>query len=197
MCNIVGVIKGTCIYSYQGCKNSVFHSKYIIIEIKPLSILFLFITDFLFNWLREIIHAQPGERRGWGPGVILELTLRGEINVKITIHYWFRQWLKLHVLISKCWGLSLHKQSVKTFYQTAKVDLIFSRNWKWKILKTCFDAQIGELYLQIRGMVETLGKRQATQNKSIGIYTNDWYGGCQVRKIFYLAATTYYLAAVT
>ena len=29
------MIKGTCIYSYQGCKNSVFHSKYIIKIIIP------------------------------------------------------------------------------------------------------------------------------------------------------------------
>ena len=27
-----GVIKGTCMYSYQGCKNPVFYSKYIIIK---------------------------------------------------------------------------------------------------------------------------------------------------------------------
>ena len=27
-----GVIKGTCMYSYQGCKNPVFYSKYIINE---------------------------------------------------------------------------------------------------------------------------------------------------------------------
>ena len=26
------VIKGTCMYSYQGCKNSVFYSKYIIVS---------------------------------------------------------------------------------------------------------------------------------------------------------------------
>ena len=29
-CDKGGVIKGTCKYSYQGCKNPVFYSKYII-----------------------------------------------------------------------------------------------------------------------------------------------------------------------
>ena len=29
-CDKRGVIKGTCMYSYQGCKNPVFYSKYII-----------------------------------------------------------------------------------------------------------------------------------------------------------------------
>ena len=39
-------------------------------------------------------------------------------------------------MIPKWWVLSLHKQSVKTFYQCAKVDLVGSYNdWKWKILK--------------------------------------------------------------
>ena len=29
-CDTGGVIKGTCMCSYQGCKNSVFYNKYII-----------------------------------------------------------------------------------------------------------------------------------------------------------------------
>ena len=38
------------------------------------------------------------------------------------------------VLISIWWVLSLHKQSVKTLYQCAKVDLIVRCNdWKWKM----------------------------------------------------------------
>ena len=35
-CDKGGVIKGTCKYSYQGCKNPVFYSKYIINNITTL-----------------------------------------------------------------------------------------------------------------------------------------------------------------
>ena len=61
-------------------------------EIKALVILFVYLLPiFLFNLLRVIMHKQPGvriEELGQGTGVILELTLRAEVNVKIMlIHY--------------------------------------------------------------------------------------------------------------
>ena len=46
-----------------------------------------------------------------------------------------------HVLISILWVLSLHKESVKTFYQCAKVNLIVSWNVEseksWKHVSIC------------------------------------------------------------
>ena len=60
-------------------------------EIKPLVILLFIYLICLFNFLRVIMHKQPGvkiEELGQGTGVVLELTLRAEVNVKIIlIHY--------------------------------------------------------------------------------------------------------------
>ena len=101
----------------------------------------LFLLIFLFNLLSVIIHKQPGVRRSWGrrPGSFSSFDTCIDINIM---------------------SFSLHKhESVKTFFQCAKVDLIVSWNdWKWKILKTCFYMRIGELKLQVHGMIKT-GKK--------------------------------------
>ena len=64
----------------------------------------------------------------------------------------------LHVLISILWVLSLHKQSAKTFYQSAKVDLIVSWNESEKSWK-----HFRYVKLQVHGKIETSGKTRATQ----------------------------------
>ena len=47
-CDKKDVIKGTCMYSYQGCKNPVFYNKYIIICFILIYIILYFIMTINF-----------------------------------------------------------------------------------------------------------------------------------------------------
>ena len=72
-----------------------------------------------------------------------------------------------HALISIIWAFSSHKQSMKTFYQCFKFDLIAvvmiesEKSWKYVSI---FDI--------VQGMIETIGKSKATQKMKYTGYIN-------------------------
>ena len=78
-----------------------------------------------------------------------------------------QSWLPLiliHVMISILWILLLNKKSLKTFYQSAKADLIDRQmEWKWKILKTFSIRESDKYNYKFTNMVKTIGNSNATR----------------------------------